>query len=261
MLLPEPLPSRWDLHGRMFGAEVRIRPIFWASTVLLGCIYYRYPKIGGTAAFSFWIAAVLVSLLAHELCHVLVARFFRVRPRSVLSGLGGQIYGLETLARWQRVLVLFSGSVGNLLILGVLWTIMAYPLPNGWLSKETLEFIANAVWATLMFNALWVLLNVLPLWPLDGGRAAVEICEALFGRRGRTLALSSSLLVCLSMVLSIVKWMSVALRDRFDERYVLFVVFSGVMTLYCYIFWLSTIRALWGEPTPLDEAQTPGRAA
>ena len=260
MLLPEPRPTRWDLHGRMFGAEVRIRPIFWASCVLLGIVYYRYPKIGGTTAFSFWIVAFLVSLLTHELSHILVARLFGVRPRCVLSALGGQVYGLEELKRGQRVLVLLSGSLGNLLIIGILWALTAAPLPNDRLAPEWRSFLGNAVAITMLFNALWALLNVMPLWPLDGGRVAVEIGESL-GPRGRTLALLSSLFVCVLMMVSIVAFMSVNLRDHLDERYLIYLIFSGVMTVYCYAFWMNTIRALWGDHTPLDEANKSGRAA
>ncbi len=51
MLPPEPRSSRWELHWRMFGGEVRIRPLFWTSCVLLGVPYYQYPHLGGLGAF------------------------------------------------------------------------------------------------------------------------------------------------------------------------------------------------------------------
>src|SRR4051812_12393835 len=115
MLLPEPPPSRWELHGRLLGAEIRIRPLFWVSCVLFGLPYYQYPEIGGMGAFGFWIAAVLISFLFHEASPLLAARLFGLRPRIVLSGLGGQVYGLEALERWQRMLVLLAGPLGNVL--------------------------------------------------------------------------------------------------------------------------------------------------
>ena len=263
MLLPEPPSNRWELHWRMFGAEVRIRPIFWASCVLLGLPYYQYPEIGGMGAFWFWIAAVLVSLLAHETSHILVARLFGVRPRSVLSALGGQVYGLDELKRWQRVLVLLAGVLGNLLIYGILWlaTSERTPLPVARLGREWSTFIGNAVVVSMMINALWGLLNVLPLWPLDGGRIAVEVGDALLGRRGQTLALLLSLAVCLLLSLSVVGWARLSLIDRFDRRYRIYLSLFCIMVLYCYIFWLVTFRALWGDPLPLDESSKSGRAA
>lgn len=263
MLLPEPQPSRWDLHGRMFGAEVRIRPLFWPSCVLLGLIYYQDPDVGGTGAFCFWIAAVLVSLLAHETSHLLVARLFGARPRSMLSGLGGQVYGLDELKRWQRVLVLLAGSLGNLCILGILWLAASErtPLPVARLGKEWSTFIAVAAKISTIFNARWCLLNMLPLWPLDGGRIAVEIGDALLGRRGQTLALLLSLLMCLLLTATVVVWGRLALIDRFDPHYRVHLSYFLIMAVYCYVFWLVTFRALWGDTPPLDESNKPGRAA
>src|SRR5581483_1433026 len=81
MLLPEPRPTRWDFHWRMLGSELRIRPIFWASCVLLGSVVYRDPDSGGMTMFWLWIAAVLISLLVHETFHILIARFFGAHVR------------------------------------------------------------------------------------------------------------------------------------------------------------------------------------
>lgn len=264
MLLPEPMPSRWDLRGRMFGAEVRIRPIFWASTVLLGLFLYQDPDFGGVGMFGFWIVAVLLSLLAHEFCHILAARLLGARVRIVLSGLGGQVYGLEAVTRWRRILILWAGSFGNVLLLGILWALADpnwNPLPIARLGPAGALFLARGVESLMLINYVWVWLNVLPLWPLDGGRAAVEIGDALLGRRGRILALLLSLAVCLLMSFKVVWWARPFLAARFDPRYLLFLLFFGNQLLYCYIFWLCTFRALWGEPTPLDEVKTPGRAA
>jgi hypothetical protein len=38
------------------------------------------------------------------------------------------------------------------------------------------------------------------------------------------------------------------LTNPFDPRYPVHLIFFCVMALYCYAFWLSTFRALWGEP-------------
>lgn len=256
MLLSEPRPSRWDLRGRMFGADLRIRPIFWASCVLLGLIFYQDPDFGGVAMFGMWLVAVLISILAHEFCHVVAARAFGVRPRIVLGGLGGQVYGLEEMKRGRRVLVLWAGSLGNALLFALFWGITDLALPEHWRKG-----LASTVWLFLWINAYWGLLNVLPLWPLDGGRAAVEIGQTLLGRRGETLALLLSLIVCLLLGLSVAWWARVALTNPIDPRYLIRLLFLGIQLLYCYIFWLCTFRALWGEATPHDELSRPERAA
>jgi stage IV sporulation protein FB len=264
MLLPEPRQTRWDLRCRPFGAEVRICPIFWASCVLVGVIYYRDPDIGGVGMFCFWVAAALVTLLAHAGGHILAARLFGTRVRVALSGLGDQVYGLEERKRWQRVLILLAGSLGNLVIFGILWAIAdpeRAPLPIDRLGPDWTNFIVNGVKILMVINAFWALLNVLPLWPLAGGRAAVEIGAALLGRRGQKLALLASLAVCLLLSLTVVGWARQSLTDRFDPKYIVHLLFFLIQALYCYFFWLSAFRALWGDPVPLDEAGKPGRAA
>jgi stage IV sporulation protein FB len=256
MLLPEPRPTRWDLHWRMFGAEVRIRPLFWASCVLLGVIFYRDPDLGGMAMFGSWIAAVLISLLAHETCHIIVARLFGARVRVVLSGMGGTVYALDEQKRWQRILILLAGPLGNVLLLGILWGVTAAPLPGEWR-----VFLAPYVWLLMWINAFWGALNLLPLWPLDGGQIAVAIGEALLGRRGQIAALLVSLLVCLLLSLTVVGWARHILTNRFDPRYPLYLSYFCIQALYCYFFWISAFRALWGESVPLDESSKSGRAA
>ncbi|HTU92277.1 MAG TPA: M50 family metallopeptidase [Gemmataceae bacterium] len=264
MLLPESRPTRWDLHWRMFGSELRIRPVFWASCVLLGLIVFRDPDIGGMGMFWFWIVAVLISLLAHETCHFLAARLFGASIRVVLSGLGGQVHGLDERKRWQRVLILLAGPLGNLLLSVALWVIADpqwNPLPIYRLGADWTIFLVNAVKIAWLFNVFWVLLNVLPLWPLDGGRIAVEIGEALLGRYGRIAALLVSLAACLLLSLTVVCWARLGLTDRFDPRYALSLFYFLILSLYCYFFWISAFRALWGDPVPLDESSKAGRAA
>ena len=211
---PEPPPTRWELHGRIFGAELRIRPLFWVSCALLGVVYYQYPdirnKIGGGAAFGLWIAAVLLSFLAHEMGHVLAARLFGSRPHLVLSGFGDQLYELGGLRRWQRVLVALAGPLVNLLLFCILWLIID---PDRPLAVEGMArfWIAQAAWLLMMINAFWAALNLLPLWPLDGGHIAVELGSAVPGRRGQTAALLLSLVVSLLLTVAVVAWMRVTL--------------------------------------------------
>ncbi len=236
----------------MLGVGLRIRPLFWVSCALLGVVYYQYPDIrnqlGGPAAFGLWMAAVLVSLFAHELGHVLAARLFGARPHLVLSGFGDQLYEWEGLRRWQRVLVCLAGPLVNLLLFGILWLISD---PDRPLAAEGVSryWIAQTAWLLLMINAFWALLNLLPLWPLDGGRIAVEIGSAVLGRRGPTAALLLSLAVSILLTLAVIAWMRVTLSP-FDDRYPVYFTYFCILSLYCYAFWLCAFRALWGEPQP-----------
>jgi len=63
----------------------------------------------------------------------------------------------------------------------------------------------------------------------------------------RTLALLLSLVVSILMTVSVVVWMQRTLYP-FDDRYPFYFVYFCILSLYCYAFWLSGFRALWGEP-------------
>lgn len=246
MSLSEPRPVRWELHTRLLGADLRIRPLFWVSCALLGVVYYQYPgvreEIGGVTAFGLWMAAILLSLLAHEMGHTLAAHWLGGQARIVLSGLGEQIHGLEALPRGRRFLISLAGPLANALLFGAGWAVTFAPLPMDWRFA-----LAPGLWLLLWINAFWCLLNVLPLWPLDGGRIALELGEAVLGRRGQTLALLLSLLLILALTLFVIEWMRRALIDRYDPHYPLFFTYFCILSLYCYAFWLSTFRALWGD--------------
>jgi stage IV sporulation protein FB len=243
---PEPRPTRWELRWRMFGADIRVHPLFWASSAVTGVRYYQHPEDGGFGVFVFWMIAVFLSLLLHEFGHVFTARLFGVRGDIVLSGLGGRMLGLGELKRcWQRLVVLLAGPLTTFLFFGVLQAITWIPFP-GWR-----EPIGMGMVILVHINFWWGLLNVLPLWPLDGGQMAAELGEALLGRRGRSLAALLSVFVAGLLTVWLVIEMRLRLdQHRFSPLYRIYVEVFVVLSVYCFVFWLSGFRALWGEAEP-----------
>ena len=260
MLTPEPRRSRFELHWRMLGGDLRVQLLFWASCILVGVIYYQDPgirdELGGLAAFGLWMGVALVSLLMHETGHILAAHRFGVGVRIVLSGLGGRLFGLDELRLWKKLQIVLAGPLMNGLLFGAAWSITFLPLPHVW--RVT---FAPALWLLMWVNAFWVLLNLLPLWPLDGGRIAVELSEAVLGRRGQTLALLLSLAVTVLLMLFVIGWMRLTLINPFDVHYTIYFVYFCILSLYCYAFWLSTFRALWGNAEPPHRTSESDRAA
>ena len=82
-MLREPGPTQGDLHFKLLGMPIRIHPLFWLIAVILGA------NSGGATEVLIWVAAVLVSILIHELGHALVIRAFGFHPWIVLYGIGG----------------------------------------------------------------------------------------------------------------------------------------------------------------------------
>jgi Zn-dependent protease len=92
-----------------------------------------------------------------------------------------------------------------------------------------------------------VLLNLLPLWPLDGGRVAVDLGEGLLGTRGKIAALILSVLTAGLLAVWVMLELSVRLEYRFDPRYALYLEQFGVLLMYCFLLWLRSFKELWPE--------------
>jgi Zn-dependent protease len=239
----------------MFGTDVRVHPLFWVSSALLGVRYYHDPEGGGVGMFVFWMATVFVCLLLHEFGHVAVARLFGARPRVGLGGLGGRTLGFGELRRWQRVAVLLAGPLVTFSIVGVLLAITATPFPAALAERGWASAVANGWYVATWCNLVWGVLNLLPLWPLDGGQIAGEAAEGVLGRHGVSLALLLSIGVAGALTLYALGWARAHLVDRYDPHYPLYLGYSGVLLLYCFVFWVSGFKGLWAaSPLPSDKS-------
>lgn len=193
MLLAEPAPTPMDLRFRLFGTPVRVHPFFWLFTALLGWSYVERPEISdnGMLDLAIWILACFLSILLHEFGHVWMGKAFGSEGHIVLHSMGGLAIGSNNLTRgWQRVLVSAAGPGIQLLLWGGLKAMRQFgfrPDPGTplWLLVDIL----------LDVNWYWPLLNLLPIWPLDGGQITMEICAGISRRKGALVALWISLVV------------------------------------------------------------------
>lgn len=194
MLLYEPEQTGLDLRWRMFGVDVRVHPFFWVFSAVLGWDWFNQ----GLSYLLMWIVCFFVSILLHEFGHVFMGRAFGSHGHIVLYGFGGLAIGSNNLSRrWQRIAVLLAGPGIQL----VLWALVKY---GGWALlvkiaphlEEGRLLLLLAGWEMLvLMNLAWAVLNLLPIWPLDGGQITREVCEAVQGRRGMTTALTISIVV------------------------------------------------------------------
>jgi stage IV sporulation protein FB len=214
----EPNPTPYDLRWRMLGTDVRVHPLFWLISAALGWSWFTMRQGGGVAYLALWVFCCFVSILLHEFGHVLVGRLFGSDGHIVLYSFGGLAVGSSNLRpRWQRVLVLLGGPGVQLLLWAALWGGLyllgaAGAISPGWaklttpVSPEAQEVLwpsvlgpprPLAILVIMLFeiNLFWPLLNLLPVWPLDGGQITREVCEGWWGSRGTTFALGVSLVV------------------------------------------------------------------
>ena len=108
--------TRFDLNFRVGDIPVRVHPFFWLSTVLLG-LDPKLPGIDKLTYLLVWAAVLFVSILVHELGHVLMGRTFGARGHILLTGFCGLAIGSSELPeRWQRNAVFLAGPGAGFLL-------------------------------------------------------------------------------------------------------------------------------------------------
>jgi stage IV sporulation protein FB len=256
MHVREPHPTAFDLRLRVGSIPVRVNPTFWIAAALLGIRYYADPEQGGIGFFLFWIAGAFVSLLLHELAHAAVVRAFGAPAEAVLGGLGGVTAAIGTLdSRGRRLVAIVAGFVPQVGIIALVWILTLLPFPQVLVERGWAAPIATALAMLVWINYYWALLNLLPLWPFDGGQFTGEVAEALLGRRGRTLALVLSLIVAAILAVGVAFQLTLHLDDRFNPRYVLYLQADAVHLIFCFLLWLQSFQALWLNADRADVAR------
>jgi stage IV sporulation protein FB len=186
-------PSRGELRFRLFGVQVRIQPWFWFTTLIMGASR-------DTGSILVWIGVVFVSILLHELGHVVAFRLFGVRASVVLYGMGGlAVPETELRGALGRIVVPAAGPIagfvfaaGILAAVALAGGVIAFPAA-AWLPQAYSPYWNIALNDLLFVNIFWGALNLLPIYPLDGGQLARAIFDKHDPVRGkrRSLVLSA----------------------------------------------------------------------
>lgn len=161
----------WKL-GSIAGIRIHIHATFLILLAWVGLIHYAADRSLAAAAVGVaFIVAIFATVVLHELGHALMARRFGIRTRDItLLPIGG-VSRLERMPRepWREFLVAITGPSVNValaaIILGALLLTNAPLLPVDHLSRGQL-FLARLLWA----NVALAIFNLLPAFPMDGGR-------------------------------------------------------------------------------------------
>jgi Zn-dependent protease len=192
-LFQPPPPTRYDLNFRLAGFPVRVHPLFWLIAVLLGY------SAGNILYILVWVVVVFISILVHELGHALAFRRYGLSSQIVLHFAGGLTIPESTYwgNRWanvalgpnQNIFISLAGPIAGflfaaLVILGVILT------GGSVITTRLLGFIPVPALASLPFggallslfatsllwvNIFWGFINLLPVYPLDGGSVTRNI--------------------------------------------------------------------------------------
>jgi Zn-dependent protease len=217
--------------------------LFWLAGLLLG------PKNSGGPQILVWMVAFFLGILCHELGHALVMRSQGCFSWITLYGFGG-LASCDRSRRagggypeaWRQIVVSAAGPLAGFLLAAIVVAAVvasghhfnAYiGLPVGLdlrlpaeevvVSASLSHFIDDILFVTIVYG----ILNLLPVYPLDGGQIARELLTMIVGPDGVRLSLFLSMTVagCLAM------FGAIRLHDPFLTIFFGLLAYSSFATL------------------------------
>lgn len=242
MILFEPPSSPYDLHFRVFGFPVRVHPWFWIIALLFGIAGRDRADPVETLI---WVAVVFVSILVHELGHAFVQRRYGGRPRIVLYAMGGLAIcddcdrgpGAQVFISLAGPLAGFAFAALTLAVIRLAGHDIVFGGFRGWIGYlipawEPFDAPATneLVWNLLFVNIIWGLINLLPIYPLDGGRVARELMTLRRPRQGMINSLWLSAIAAAAVAAGAL----FALGSLFLPLFFGYLAYSSYQTLRAY---------------------------
>jgi Zn-dependent protease/CBS domain-containing protein len=227
--------------ARLFGFEIRIH-VSWAIilAVILVTAATRIAEIApGIGAAGSWVvggivaASFVLSALAHELGHAVAARNAGLPggPVVVYFFGGAASTRLEAERPRDEILVALAGPLVSLAVGAVL---MAIALLGELAGGGTVQAVGRLAFVIGAMNILLGAVNLLPAFPLDGGRIVRGLAWARTGDPARALRIAASTGRYLGILFATAGIVGILLVDSFD----------GLMLAVCGWFIVSSAGAV-----------------
>jgi Zn-dependent protease len=166
--------------GRVLGFPVRLDLSWFLGLAVFVALSHEVwaPRVTGLGAVGLSVAftcAFFASVLAHELAHAVVARVLGVATLEISLLLFGGVARIvsEPVDAGGEAMMAMAGPLTSVTLAGVLW--LASHLLGGWPG----DLVALLGLANLVVAAF----NLLPGFPLDGGRVARAVLWRMTGRK------------------------------------------------------------------------------
>ena len=180
--------------GRLGGIEIKVH---WTFSLLLIWVLFSTLKQGGDTAMAIFNTVLVLVLffcvVLHELGHSRMARRFGIQTRSItLLPIGG-VASLERMPEKpnEELAVALAGPAVNVLI--ALLLLLVVPLETyraftaeQWEQFFTIPSLDAFLIYLLMANILLVVFNLIPAFPMDGGRVLRALLGFSFNRAKAT---------------------------------------------------------------------------
>ncbi len=253
MLLNEPGRTAYDLNFNLFGFDVRTHPSFFITPIIIG----RNMIVDGVNTGVGWlllIAVFYVSILIHELGHTFAFRKFGIHSRIVLHWMGGlaipdsgnawSSQSNRELTPNQQITVSLAGPIFGFMLAGLLIAIVYafggsivnagefIPVPVPRLAGTVLAGNAAVImifFVGIVINVFFNILNLVPIFPLDGGQAARQVFLQMDSHSG----IRNSIILSMATAILIAVF-SLQTGDSFLALFFGFMAYSNYQSLQQY---------------------------
>ena len=162
----------WKL-GKFAGIDVYLHATFVLLLVWIGLIHWMTGhSLEAVLSGIEFMLALFGSVLLHEFGHALTARTFGIGTRDItLLPIGG-ISRIERMPEkpWEELVVVLAGPAVNVVIAAVLFGFLA--ATKTWVPLDKLALTHGSLLErVLLANISLLFFNILPAFPMDGGRA------------------------------------------------------------------------------------------
>lgn len=185
------MPGATFTLARVAGIPIRVH---WTFSLLLIWVGGSTLMRGGSAIEALWsvlfICAVFVCVTLHELGHATAAKAYGVRTRDILLLPIGGVASLERLPErpLHELVIAVAGPLVNVVIAAFILGALAWRVGvSTLLAGESIHFDAEHFLVSLAVVNVWlVLFNMIPAFPMDGGRVLRALLATMTDRVSAT---------------------------------------------------------------------------
>ncbi len=172
---------------KLFGFEVRLDLSWLIIAVLVtwslaaGLFPYLYPGLSRDTYWTMGVVGALglfISIVAHEFCHSLVARRYGMAMKGITLFIFGGVAEMaeEPPTAKAEFMMAIVGPLSSMAIGAIFYLIHRWGETAGWTSP-----VNGVIYYIAYINGILAAFNLLPAFPLDGGRVLRSI---LWGAKG-----------------------------------------------------------------------------
>jgi len=256
VFLSEPGRTDFDINFVLWGIPVRVHPAFFILPLFLGRGLMA-PGMNAGAGLLVIAAMFFVSILVHELGHVFAYRHFGRNGRIVLYWMGGLAIADSGNSPWastsqrrftgnQQIIVSLAGPIAGFMLaaacVGVIyafrgttqmgWVFGFVPVPIANMTGTAMEdnqVFQMLIQGGIIWNVLINLLNLVPIYPLDGGQVSRELFVKFDPMNGVTNSLLLSIAAGVALAV-----MGLSGQDRFLAFFFGFMAWQNYQTWQQY---------------------------